>query len=203
MTRVVAVNGSMREGSYTKAALHYALDAAETADVETDYINLASVDLPLYDPDIDTEDAGEAADLLARMRAADGVILGSPVYHGSYSSAFRNFHDYCSFDEFENTVVGLLVVAGGGTVAGTLQDMRTTVRGVHGWTLPKQVGLRGARNYFEERASAPESDDLGSDSDYAFTEDDLRERTCDLGYRVGIYATRAPEFIEIEDEPEW
>lgn len=203
MTRVVAVNGSMRQGSYTKAALHYALDAAETAGLETELLDLAAVDLPLYDPDVDTEYAGDAADLLARMRAADGVILGSPVYHGSYSSAFRNFHDYCSFDEFENTVVGLLVTAGGGTIAGTLQDMRTTVRGVHGWTLPTQVGLRGARNYFEERDSNPAPDELGSDSEYAFTDDDLRARTCKLGYRVGIYASRAPEFIEIEDEPEW
>ncbi|MFB6220827.1 MAG: NADPH-dependent FMN reductase [Halolamina sp.] len=203
MTRVVAVNGSMRDGSYTKAALHYALDAAETAGVETDYIDLATADLPLYDPDVDTEDAGEAADLLARMRAADGVLLGSPVYHSSYSAAFRNFHDYCSFDEYENTVAGLLVVAGGGTIASTLGDMRSTVRGVHGWTLPTEVGLRGARNYFEERDGDPDPDKIGSDSRYAFTDEDLRERTCTLGYRVATYAKRAPEFIEIADEPEW
>ena len=203
MTRVVAVSGSMRDGSYTRAALHYALDAAEAAGVETDFIDLSAVDLPLYDPDLDTEDAGEAADLMARMRAADGVILGSPVYHGSYSAAFRNFHDYCSFDEYDNTVVGLLVVAGGGTIADTLTDMRGTVRGVHGWTIPHQVGLRGARNYFEERDRDPNPGELGSESAYEFTDEDLRARTCKLGYRVGTYAKRAPSFIDIEDEPDW
>ncbi|AEN06632.1 NADPH-dependent FMN reductase [Halolamina sp.] len=203
MTRVVTVSGSMRDGSYTKAALHYALDAAETAGVETDFIDLATVDLPLYDPDVDTEDAGDATDLLARMRAADGVILGSPVYHASYSAAFRSFHDYCGFDEYEHTVVGLLCSAGGGTIAGTLGDMRSTVRGVHGWTLPMEVGLRGARNMFEEREHAAEPGELGSDSEYRFTDDSLRARTCKLGYRVGTYAKRAPEFIGIEDEPEW
>jgi len=203
MTRIVAVNGSLRDGSYTKAALHYALDAAETAGVETDFIDLAEVDLPLYDPDVDTEDAGEATDLLARMRAANGVLLGSPVYHGSYSAAFRSFHDYCGFDEYENTVVGLLVAAGGGTIADTLSNMRTTVRGVHGWTIPHQVGLRGARNVFEDREREPDPEEIGSDSRYEFTDDDLRARTCKLGYRVGTYAKRAPEFIEIEDEPEW
>jgi NAD(P)H-dependent FMN reductase len=193
----------MRDGSYTKAALHYALDAAGTAGVETDFIDLSAVDLPLYDPDVDTEDAGDAADLLARMRAADGVILGSPVYHGSYSSAFRSFHDYCGFDEYENTVVGLLVAAGGGTIAATLGDMRNTVRGVHGWTLPTEVGLRGARNMFEEREGDPEPDELGTASQYRFTDDDLRSRTCTLGYRVGTYAKRAEEFMEITDEPDW
>lgn len=203
MTRVVAVSGSMRDGSYTKAALHYALDAAETVGVETDFIDLAAADLPLYDPDVDTEDAGEAEELMARVRAADGVLLGSPVYHGSYSAAFRSFHDYCSFDEYENTVVGLLVSAGGGTIAGTLNDMRSTVRGVHGWTLPLEVGLRGARNMFEERERVAEPGELGSDSQYRFTDESTRARTCKLGYRVGTYAKRAPAFISIEDEPEW
>ena len=203
MTRVVAVSGSMRDGSYTKAALHYALDAAETAGVETDFIDLAAADLPLYDPDVDTADAGEAEELLARMRAADGVLLGSPVYHGSYSAAFRSFHDYCSFDEYENTVVGLLVAAGGGTIAGTLGDMRSTVRGVHGWTIPLEVGLRSARNMFEERERVAEPDELGSDSQYRFTDESTRARTCKLGYRIGTYAKRAPELIGIEDEPEW
>lgn len=203
MTRVVAVSGSRRDGSYTKAALHYALDAAAEAGVETDYIDLAAVDLPLYDPDVDTEDAGEAAVLMERMRAADGVLLGSPVYHDSYSAAFRNFHDYCSFDEYENTVVGLLVVAGGGTIANALSDMRGTVRGVHGWTLPLQVGIRGARNYFEERENTADPAELGSDSDYEFTDRKLRERTFKLGYRLGVYADRAEAFIDIADEPDW
>ncbi len=203
MTRVVAVSGSLRDGSYTKAALHYALDAAGTAGVETEMIDLAAVDLPLYDPDRDTADAGDAEELLAKVRAADGVILGTPVYHSSYSAAFRNFHDYCGFDEYEETVVGLLVAAGGGTIADTLNDMRTTVRGVHGWTLPTQVGLRGASGKFENRSREPDPGEIGADADYAFTDDDLRSRTCTLGYRVGTYAKRAPEFIRIEDEPEW
>jgi len=151
MTRVVAVNGSLRDGSYTKAALRYALDAAETAGVETELIDLAGADLPLYDPDIATEDAGDAEEILATVREADGVLLGSPVYHSSYSGAFRSFHDYCGFDEYEETVVGLLVTAGGGTIADTLNDMRTTVRGVHGWVLPSQVGVRGASRQFAER----------------------------------------------------
>ncbi|MFW5939231.1 MAG: NADPH-dependent FMN reductase [Halolamina sp.] len=203
MARVVAVSGSLRDGSYTAAALQYALDAAETAGVETDFVDLATVDLPLYDPDRDTEDSGDAAELLARVRAADGVLLGSPVYHSSYSAAFRNFHDYCGFDEFEETVVGLLVAAGGGTIADTLNDMRSTVRGVHGWVLPTQVGLRSASSRFREWDRDPAPDEVGAGAEYEFVDDDLRARTCKLGYRTGVYAQRAAEFIRIDDEPEW
>lgn len=203
MTRVVAVSGSLRDGSYTKAALRYALDAAETAGVETELIDLAEADLPLYDPDRATAEAGDAESLLATVREADGVILGSPVYHSSYSGGLRSFHDYCGFDEYEETVVGLLVAAGGGTIADTLNDMRTTVRGVHGWVLPTQVGLRDAGDRFAERTREPAPDEIGATSQYAFVDDDLRARTCKLGYRVGTYARRAPEFIRIEDEPDW
>lgn len=203
MTRVLAVSGSLREGSYTTAALRYALDAAETAGVETDFIDVADVDLPLYDPDRSTGAAGDAVELLGRVREADGVILGSPVYHGSYSAAFRNFHDYCGFDEYEETVVGLLVAAGGGTIASTLGDMRNTVRGVHGWTVPLEVGVRNASGQFAPRDCTPDPGEIGADSQYAFVDDDLRGRTCKLGYRVGTYARRAPAFLHIEDEPEW
>ncbi|MFB6155933.1 MAG: NADPH-dependent FMN reductase [Haloferacaceae archaeon] len=167
MTRVVAVSGSRREGSYTLKALRYALDGAEAAGAETDLVDLGSVDLPLYHPDEDEQ--GESEALMRRMRAADGVVLGSPNYHGSYSSTFRNFHDYCSYDEYEDTAVGLLTVAGGGTIASVLDHMRVTVRGVHGYAIPHQVGIRNASSKFD-----------GDE----FTDDALRERTEKLGRKV-------------------
>lgn len=41
---------------------------------------------------------------MARVRAADAVVVGSPNYHGSYASPVRDFHDYCGFDEYEDDV---------------------------------------------------------------------------------------------------
>ncbi|WP_313693222.1 NADPH-dependent FMN reductase [Halorarum halobium] len=195
--RVVAVCGSRRDGSYTRAALHYALDSAAEYGAETDYIDLGdpAVDAPLYDPDRDVAEAGDVADLLERMRAADGVLLGSPVYHGSYSSAFRSFHDWCSFDEYEDTVVGLFAAAGGGSYESTLAHMRATVRGVHGWTVPLQVGLRNARDRFEKRDGPGEG--IGAESRYEFVDDALRERTLKLGRRVAHYAGHKDEFLDV------
>lgn len=93
---VVGVSGSRRDGSYTKRALQHALAAAEAAGARTELIDLGDADLPLYHPDRSTAESGDAPALLETMRHADGILLGSPVYHGSYSSTFRNFHDYCS-----------------------------------------------------------------------------------------------------------
>jgi len=155
---VVGVSGSRRDGSYTLAGVRRALAAAEAAGAETDLIDLGSVDLPLYHPDRDTADSGEAAALLERVRRADAVIVGSPVYHGSYSSTFRNFHDYCGFDEYEDTAVGILVVAGGGTIASTMDHMRITLRGVHADVIPGQVGVRNASDKFDADGQVTDPD---------------------------------------------
>ncbi|EJN59631.1 NADPH-dependent FMN reductase [Halogranum rubrum] len=171
MTTVVAVCGSRRDGSHTKTALEHALAAAEAAGADTDLIDLGAVDLPLYHPDEDAQ--GESAELVRRVRDADGVILGSPVYHGSYSSTLKNFHDYCSGDDYEDTVVGLLTVAGGSSYGATLEHMRSTVRNVHGWAIPQQVGIPRAYDQFE---------------DGELVEDGIRERIEALGRLVAEHA---------------
>lgn len=174
MPTVVAVSASRRRPSYTRAALRCALDAAAAHGAETDLIDLGApdVDLPLYHPDRDSQ--GDSDHLRRRVRTADGVLVGSPVYHGSYASTFKNFHDYCSADEYENTAVGLLVTAGGGSYGGTLEHLRATLRNVHAWVIPHQVGISGA------------SDKL--DDDGQFLDEDLEARTERLGRQVLAHA---------------
>ncbi|MFB6091358.1 MAG: NADPH-dependent FMN reductase [Halobellus sp.] len=148
MIEVVAVSGSRRERSYTRRSLGIVLDSvADGPGVETDCVNLAEADLPLYHPDRDEQ--GDSERLTRRVREAEAVVLGSPVYHGSYSSTFRNFHDYCSKDDYRDTAVGLVATAGGGSYGATLEHMRSTVRGVHGHTVPEQVGIRNASRKYD------------------------------------------------------
>ncbi|MFW5963701.1 MAG: NAD(P)H-dependent oxidoreductase, partial [Natronomonas sp.] len=57
--RVAALVGSLRDDSYTRLACEEALDAAGEFDgIETDCIDLRTLDLPVYDADED--DAGDA-----------------------------------------------------------------------------------------------------------------------------------------------
>jgi len=170
--RILAVNGSLRDESYTRTALKHALVAAEAAGAETAMLDLAEYDLPVFDPDRD--EPGDSAAVVRTVREADGLLLGSPVYHGSYSAAFRNLHDYCSFDEYEDTVVGLLATAGGGSYGSTLDHMRGTVRGVHGHVIPQQVGIRNASDKFEADSAAPDGRRF-ADADLADRVDDWAE----------------------------
>jgi NAD(P)H-dependent FMN reductase len=167
----------MRNGSYTRKALKHVLDAAAEHGAETELLDVREYDLPVFDPD--EEEPPAATELKRKIREADTVVWGSPVYHGSYSAAFRNVHDYCSFDEYEDTTVGLLAAAGGGSFASTLDHMRVTARGVHAWVLPHQVGIRSARNKIEDGEVTDESTEdrvekLGQQAvEYAFIDPEV------------------------------
>lgn len=174
MTRIVAISGSRSGASTTRAALRVALGAAADAGAETDLIDLGRVDLPLYHPDEDEQ--GDSERLTRRVREADGVLVGTPVYHGSYSSTFKNFHDFCGSEEYEDTAVGLLATAGGGSYGGTLEHLRSTFRNVHAWTVPHEVGIRGASSEIDEEGRIRDGD--------------LRRRTEQLGRVVTEHAVR-------------
>lgn len=183
--KVVAVAGSLRDGSFTRTALGHALDAAEDAGGETELLDLREYDLPVFDPD-EAEPAA-ATELKRKIREADAVLLGTPVYHGSYSAALRNVHDYCEFDEYEDTTVGLLATAGGGSYGSTLEHLRSTVRGVHGWVLPHQVGIRNSYEQF---------------SGGEFVDEDLEARVRKLGRQAVEYAFITPDVTATEADGE-
>jgi len=172
---VVAISGSLRDQSYTRIALRHALDAASAAGAETELVDLRDLDLPLFDPD--HRDRGDASTLKQTVREADAVLLGTPVYHGMVASALKNALDYLGRDDCENVTFGLLATAGGGEYGQTFEHLRTGVRHVRGWTLPQEVGIRGAADEF--------------DADGEFRDPDLEARVRELGE-----AATANAFVE-------
>ena len=179
---VLAVSGSLRDGSYSRTALSYVLAAAADAGADTELLDLREYDLPMYDPDLGEQ--GEEEECKRLVREADAVALASPVYHGSYSGVLKNFHDYCGFDEYEDTTVGLVATAGGGSFGPTLDHLRSTVRGVHGWVVPHQVGIRNARDQFV--------DDPDAIDGRAFRDSALESRVERLGEYLYQYAFIEP-----------
>jgi len=137
--RIVAICGSLREESTTRTALAHTLAAANAAGADTELLDLREYDLPVYDGD--AGNAGDAPALCERVRAADGIILGTPVYHGSYSSGLKTALDYCGFDEFEDKPVGLLAVAGGRLVSPALLHLHTVCCWLRAHSLPYQVAV--------------------------------------------------------------
>jgi NAD(P)H-dependent FMN reductase len=180
---VVALCGSLRDDSHTRTALEVALDAAESAGASTTLVDLRALDLPVFDADRD--DAGDATELQSTVAAADAILLGTPMYHGSYSSPLKTALDYCGFDEFEDKTVGLLAVAGGGFPVTALDHLRSVCRALDAWVIPHQAAVPSAYDQFE---------------DGAFVDDDLAARVRTLGRRAVQYANIEPDPDSFESQ---
>ena len=180
-THVVAIPGSLRERSYTRLATRRALDAAESGGATTDMIDLRDLDLPVYDGD--AGEAGDAVELARRVREADSVLLGTPVYHGSYSAPLKNALDYCGFDEFEHTTVGLLAVAGGSFPTSALEHLRSVCRALNAWVLPHQAALPRVSSQFR---------------DGELVDERMADRVDTLGVRLVEYADIQPDPMTVE-----
>ncbi|MFB6293705.1 MAG: NADPH-dependent FMN reductase [Halonotius sp.] len=168
---IVALAGSLRDESFTRVATSHALEGAAAAGATTELLDLREFDLPPLDPDLDGQ--GDSDDLVARVDAADAVILGSPMYHGSYSGVLKNALDYCGFDEFEGKTVGLLAVSGGSFPVTALEHLRSVCRALNAWVVPHQAAVPNSYSAFE---------------DGAFVDDDTADRVATLGERVVRYA---------------
>jgi len=187
--RVVAVSGSLRDESTTRTALRHALAAAAAEGARTDLLDLREYDLPAYVPA--DRDAGDAPELRREIREADAVILGSPIYHGTVASPLKTALDYCGFDEFEDTLVGIVVTAGGRFPTPAVLHLRTIARWLRAWAHPTHVGIPDAGEVIEG--------DEVVDEDYA-------DRLETLGVEMVRYGAigRLPDLLgRVEaDEPE-
>ncbi|SEL59500.1 NADPH-dependent FMN reductase [Haloferax larsenii] len=175
-THVVAIAGSLRDHSYTRFALQYALDGAESAGATTELVDLREFDLPPLNADLDEQ--GDSDELIRIVDEADAVLLGTPVYHGSFSGVLKNALDYCGFDEFSEKTVGVLAVAGGSFPVTALEHLRSVCRALNAWVLPHQAAVPSVSSAFE-------GDEL--------LDENLVERVERLGRDAVNYANIEPE----------
>lgn len=181
--RIVAICGSLRDESATRVALKQALSGAEQAGGTGELLDLREFDLPLYDPD--DRMAGDASEFKRRVREADALILGTPMYHGSYSSPLKTALDYCGFDEFEQKTIGLLAVAGGRFPITAMDHLRSVCRSLDAWVLPYDVAVPQAHSAVRN----------GN-----FTSKDMEDRVATLGAQVVRYCNIEPCPASFESE---
>jgi NAD(P)H-dependent FMN reductase len=85
------------------------------------------------------------------VKAAQGVILGTPEYHASFSGVLKYALDLMGFEEFEGKMIGLIVIAGGKMGAvNSLAGLRAVGRSLHAWVVPKQVSVSEVWGKFDQ-----------------------------------------------------
>jgi len=146
--KILGVASSMREGSYGTRALKRVLDAAGKHKAKTRLLDLRSIRMPMFNPDISNEHHEHMEKVIEDLNWADAFVLASPDYHGSMSGAMKNFLDFY-WEEFAGKTFGYICSSHekGLTV---MDQMRTAVRQCYGWSLPYGVSINGEEDFNEK-----------------------------------------------------
>jgi NAD(P)H-dependent FMN reductase len=95
MTRIIAVSGSLRRGSFNTALLRAAVGMAPAG---TGIVEATIRGIPLYDGDVEAADGIPPAvtALKEAIVAADGLLLVTPEYNNSIPGVLKNTVDWLS-----------------------------------------------------------------------------------------------------------
>jgi NAD(P)H-dependent FMN reductase len=143
---VLGVGSSMRQISYSTAALTIILEKVGRNNAETKLLDLQKTRLPMLYSQDDTQEIVQVTGL---VKWADAFVLATPDYHGSMSGSLKNFLDYF-WSEFAGKTFGYIVASHekGLTV---MDQMRTAVRQCYGWSMPYGVSINPEDDFNDKR----------------------------------------------------
>lgn len=95
---ILVIAGSTRRESVHRKLARQIVDALGAAGAEAVLADLRDYPLPLYDGDLEAEQGRPAAaeELKELARRADGFVIASPEYNGSYPAVLKNAIDWIS-----------------------------------------------------------------------------------------------------------
>lgn len=113
--KLLGVSGSPSSPSKTVTALDVALDHARTVrpDLDVALLNLRNLRMEFSDGRDPAAYEGDTRRAIDEVVGADALIVGTPMYRGSYTGRLKNLFDVLPNDALVGTPVGL--VATGGT----------------------------------------------------------------------------------------
>lgn len=157
---IVGIGGTTRLGSTTERAVRVALAQAEALGCEVQLFGAGAMPLEPYDPSR-PERSPQALALVAAVRRAQGVVIGTPAYHGGISGLVKNAIDFIE-DLREDPepyltgrAVGCIVCADGAQAMGTtLTSLRAVVHALRGWHTPFGATLLASSRPFGYDGSA-------------------------------------------------
>jgi len=131
--KVLAVIGSLNRASATRNVVKHVSRELQSLGADVDVLDLLDEPLALFNPDSAHGAHGFDA-LKKRVERADVYVLGTPDYHGSVSSAMKNFLDHF-WHEFAGKLFATIVASPEKGLTVTDQ-LRTVARQCYAWTMP-------------------------------------------------------------------
>jgi FMN reductase len=146
--RIVVINGSARPGNYTAMASKYVVDELRKhPKVSVEVVDPAGLNLPFPGTDPHSVATKKLQDT---VRAATGVILVTPEYHGSFSSVMKLVIENLGFPSvLVGKPVALLGVAAGSVGAiKSLEHLRGVASHIGAFVLPLPISIANVQKVF-------------------------------------------------------
>lgn len=166
--KILLVCGSIAKKSHTRTLLVYLEGLLKEKGVETIFWDLLKKPLPIALPEYHKDPLKtpnqSVKDFVSSVINANGIVLGSPLYHGSYSGVLKNALDNLFFDAFRNKPVAL--VSNSSSIrncAHPCEHLRLVVRALYGYALQSQIGT--ASGDYDEQADG-----------FTLTNEEIKER---------------------------
>jgi chromate reductase, NAD(P)H dehydrogenase (quinone) len=148
--KIVAIIGSIRPNNFTAKAMGLVVDEIK----KHGHISLEVIDPRELRFALPGREGDSSAELLQKIvTQATGVIISSPEYHGSYSSAIKLVIDNLGYPSvLSGKPVALLGVASGqiGAIK-ALEHLRSVCSHVGAIVLPGPVSVAGVNRLFDEQ----------------------------------------------------
>ena len=155
---LVAVAGSVRHDGYTRRFLDLLLEVLRSyPGVTVDCIDPGDYQLAFPG---EPEAVALQEALMARCKDADGFVLSTPEYHGSYSSVLKVLIDNMGYPSImEGKPVSLLGIAAGrlGAIK-ALEHLRSVSSHLGAIVLPYPVSVSEAHEKLDENGRCTDSD---------------------------------------------
>ncbi|AOZ72087.1 hypothetical protein BK816_01235 [Boudabousia tangfeifanii] len=166
--KVIAINGGLGTPSATKILATQILDSLSRQAgekgiaLETELVNLRNLATAVTNVHLTGLPDSQVEAVLSQLEAADGVVMVSPVYAGSYAGMFKMFMDLVGNERLAGTPVLIGATGGSGRHSLMLDHaMRPLMSSLRAFTMP--TGVFAATNDFGDT----EQNELGRRIDVA------------------------------------
>ncbi len=154
--KIAIISSSVREGRNSHRVALFMQALLKGRGVEVDMLDLKAFDFPLFTeryPLLKVRPAG-LDDYAERFRAADGVLIVSPVYNADYPAALKNVIDVF-VKEWVHKPVGVVSVTYGKTPGiATAQKIQTLVMKLGACAVPSFCTMIEVQDNFSETGEA-------------------------------------------------
>jgi len=152
---IAIIAGSNHKHATSTQLLRYIARELRTRGADVTLIDLWAQPVPFYSPD--NEEMHPNVKLLVdAVAGADGLVFGTPEYHGSISGVLKNAVDYLSGALVAGKPVLSVSSSGGPVGVSSLTQLQTIVRNLHGINSPEWISIGGAKSFAPDGAPADE-----------------------------------------------